>query len=90
MRHHRVAAEDVLRSAFLGSPGHQEYGGPPVLELLRYLGMGEQFKVDDLVDVDLGAGGHRGQENKGYESHGLLHASSKDYGAGYCNAGQGS
>jgi hypothetical protein len=50
--------------------------------------MGKQFKVDDVVDVDLGAGGHRGQENKGYESHGLLHASSKDYGARLCSANE--
>ena len=64
VRHHRVAAEDVLRSAFLGSPGYQEDGGPPVLELLRHLGVGEQFEVDDVVGVDLGAGGRRGQEER--------------------------
>jgi hypothetical protein len=41
--------------------------------------MGEQFEVDDVVDVDLGAGGRRRENEKGYECQRLLHASSKDY-----------
>jgi hypothetical protein len=53
-RHQRVAAEHVVRPALLGPAGDDQHRRVALLDLLRDLGVRQQFELDDVLGVDRG------------------------------------
>jgi hypothetical protein len=59
LREDVVAAEHIVRPALFGAAGDEEHRRPPVLDLLRQLGVRQHLEIDDIVDVRLPGLGER-------------------------------